>query len=64
LLTLRGAPLLLGARGAQAVDLEALARLAARVGELVAAGEASLVECNPVLAGPGGAIAVDAAVRR
>ncbi|HEX3833486.1 MAG TPA: acetate--CoA ligase family protein [Solirubrobacteraceae bacterium] len=64
LLTLRAAPLLLGARGAQAVDLEALARLAARVGELVAAGEASLVECNPVLAGPGGAIAVDAAVRR
>jgi hypothetical protein len=30
----------------------------------VASGEASLVECNPVLAGPGGAIAVDAAVRR
>jgi acyl-CoA synthetase (NDP forming) len=64
LLTLRGAPLLLGARGGDAVDLEALARLATRVGELVASGEASLVECNPVLAGPGGAIAVDAAVRR
>jgi acetate---CoA ligase (ADP-forming) len=64
LLTLRGAPLLLGARGGSAVDLDAVASLAVRVGELVAAGQASLVECNPVLAGPGGAIAVDAAVRR
>jgi acyl-CoA synthetase (NDP forming) len=64
LLELRGAPLLLGARGAAAVDLEAVASLAVRVGELVAHGEASLVECNPVLAGPAGAIAVDAAVRR
>jgi acyl-CoA synthetase (NDP forming) len=64
LLTLRGAPLLLGARGGSAVDLEAVASLAVRVGELVAAGEASLVECNPVFAGPGGAIAVDAAVRQ
>jgi acetate---CoA ligase (ADP-forming) len=64
LLTLRGAPLLLGARGAAAVDLDAVASLAVRVGELVAAGEASLVECNPVLAGPDGAIALDAAVRR
>jgi acetate---CoA ligase (ADP-forming) len=64
LLTLRGAPLLLGARATAAVDLEAVASLAVRVGELVAHGEASLVECNPVLAGPAGAIAVDAAVRR
>jgi acyl-CoA synthetase (NDP forming) len=64
LLTLRGAPLLLGARGETAVDLEAVASLAVRVGELVATDEARLVECNPVLAGPGGAVAVDAAVRR
>jgi acyl-CoA synthetase (NDP forming) len=64
LLTLRGAPLLLGARGGSGVDVDAVASLAVRVGELVAAGEASLIECNPVLAGPGGAIAVDAAVRR
>jgi acetyl-CoA synthetase len=64
LLTLRGAPLLLGARGGSAVDLNAVASLAVRVGELVAAGQASLIECNPVLAGSGGAIAVDAAVRR
>jgi acetate---CoA ligase (ADP-forming) len=62
--TLRGAPLLLGARGAEPVDLDAVAALAARVGELVADGELSLVECNPVLAGPSGAVAVDAAVRR
>jgi acyl-CoA synthetase (NDP forming) len=64
LLTLRGAPLLLGARGGSAVDLDAVASLAVTVGELVASDQASLVECNPVLAGPGGAIAVDAAVRR
>jgi acyl-CoA synthetase (NDP forming) len=64
LLTLRGAPLLLGARGGQAVDLDAVASLAVRVSDLVAGGEASLVECNPVLAGPDGAVAVDAAVRR
>lgn len=60
---LRGAPLLLGARGGEPVDLGAVAELAAAVGELVAGGEASLVECNPVLAGPDGAVAVDAAVR-
>jgi acyl-CoA synthetase (NDP forming) len=64
LLTLRGAPLLLGARGGSAVDLDAVASLAVAVGELVASDQADLVECNPVLAGPGGAIAVDAAVRR
>jgi acyl-CoA synthetase (NDP forming) len=64
LLTLRGAPLLLGARGAPAVDVEALVALAVGVGEIVARGEASLVECNPVLAGPQSAIAVDAAQRR
>jgi acetyl-CoA synthetase len=64
LLTLRGAPLLLGARGGAAVDLDAVAELAVRVGELVATGEASLVECNPVLAGPGGVTALDAVVRR
>ena len=64
LLTLRGAPLLLGARGGSAVDLDAVASLAVGVGELVAGDQASLVECNPVLAGPGAAIAVDAALRR
>jgi succinyl-CoA synthetase beta subunit len=64
LLSLRGAPLLLGARGGSAVDLDAVASLAVRVGELVAADQASVVECNPVLAGPDGAVAVDAAVRR
>lgn len=61
---LRGASLLLGARGAAPVDLDAVADLAVRVGRLVAESRASLVECNPVLARPGGAVAVDAAVRR
>ncbi len=61
---LRGAPVLEGARGTAPVDLEAVAELAARIGALVAEGHAGLVECNPVLAGRDGAVAVDAAVRR
>lgn len=61
---LRGAGLLTGARGSDVVDLEAVVSLAVRVGALVADGRARLVECNPVLAGTLGAVAVDAAVRR
>ncbi len=61
---LRGAPLLTGARGTAPVDLTAVAALAAGIGELVAGGRATLVECNPVLASAAGAVAVDAAVRR
>ncbi len=57
---LRGAPLLLGARGGRAADIGAVARLAERVGELLVSCSLELIECNPVLAGPGGAVVLDA----
>jgi acyl-CoA synthetase (NDP forming) len=62
--TLRGAPLLLGGRGGDGVDVAAVARLAAGVGELLLARGLAAVECNPVLVGGvgDGAVAVDAAV--
>jgi acetate---CoA ligase (ADP-forming) len=64
--SLRGAPLLLGARGGTRADLGAAARLAQRIGELLVTLGLETVECNPVLVGPAGegAVAVDAAVRR
>ncbi|MCW2763100.1 MAG: CoA-binding protein [Marmoricola sp.] len=63
LLSLRGAPLLLGARGRDPVDLDALSTLVSRVSH-VAATHPELVELelNPVLAGVSGAIALDARV--
>jgi hypothetical protein len=67
--TLRGAPLLLGGRGRPGVDVPAVAQLAAQVGALLLERGLATVECNPVLAGetapthPGGAVAVDAAIR-
>jgi acyl-CoA synthetase (NDP forming) len=64
--TLRGAPLLLGARGRVGGDVAAAAQLAAVVGELLVEQRLSMIECNPVLVGaPGeGAVAVDAAICR
>lgn len=63
LLSLQGAPLLLGARGRAPVDLTALADLVARVSRLAAAHpELVELELNPVLAGPSGAVALDARV--
>jgi acetyl-CoA synthetase len=63
--SLRGAPLLLGARGGQSVDLDAAARLAEAIGELLVQRSLAEVECNPVLVGRSGAgaVAVDAAIR-
>ncbi|MBV9604131.1 MAG: acetate--CoA ligase family protein [Solirubrobacterales bacterium] len=61
---LRGAPLLTGGRGSTPVDLSAVARMAQRVGELLLEESLELLELNPVLAGPGGAMAVDAAARQ
>ncbi|WP_208300567.1 acetate--CoA ligase family protein [Mycobacterium sp. DL592] len=62
--SLRTAPLLAGWRGAASVDLDALAdvvvgfsQLAIELGEHIDA-----VEANPVIASPGGAVAVDALV--
>ena len=63
LLSLQGAPVLLGARGRAPVDLDALAELVATVSRLGAAHpEIAELELNPVLAGPSGALALDARV--
>ena len=61
--SLRGAPVLVGGRGGVSVDVSATAALAARLGEILLDGGLSVIECNPVIAGPSGAVAVDAAVR-
>jgi acetate---CoA ligase (ADP-forming) len=62
--SLRGAPLLTGGRGTRPVDLGAAARVAERVGEVLIDEALGLIELNPVLVSPEGAVAVDAAVRR
>jgi acetate---CoA ligase (ADP-forming) len=62
--SLHGAPLLTGGRGGTPVDLGAAARVAARVGEVLIEDGLELIELNPVLVGPEGAVAVDATVRR
>ncbi|MDR7252537.1 acyl-CoA synthetase (NDP forming) [Nocardioides sp. BE266] len=63
LLSLRGAPLLRGARGRAPVDLDALADAVVRVSVLAASHpEVAELELNPVLAGPSGVLALDARV--
>jgi acyl-CoA synthetase (NDP forming) len=58
---LRMAPALAGARGRPPVDLDALADVVARFAALAAAVPAlTELEINPLLAGPGGARALDA----
>jgi acyl-CoA synthetase (NDP forming) len=58
---LRGASLLLGARGSAPVDLEALAEIVSTVSEVAAAHpEIAELELNPVLARADGALALDA----
>jgi acetate---CoA ligase (ADP-forming) len=61
---LRGAGLLTGGRGRPPLDVDAAARLAARVGELLLADDFELIELNPVVVHETGAIAVDALARR
>lgn len=63
--TLRGAPLLYGARGGTGIDVDAVAELAARIGGLLLERSLATVECNPVVAGPPGqgAVALDAAIK-
>jgi acetate---CoA ligase (ADP-forming) len=61
--SLRGAPVLEGARGRPVVDLAAAARLAQAVGELLLARSLELIELNPVLVCTTGAVVVDAAIR-
>lgn len=58
---LRGAELLRGVRGRPPVDVWAAAELATTVSRVAAAHpELAELEVNPVLAGPGGALALDA----
>ncbi|MDX6252828.1 MAG: hypothetical protein QOF10_6188, partial [Kribbellaceae bacterium] len=57
---LRGYPLLAGARGAEPVDLDALAAVISAVGDLlVRTPEIAELDLNPVLAAPDGCVAVD-----
>lgn len=63
LLGLRGAPLLLGARGRSPVDIDAVAAAASALSVLAAQHpELAEVEVNPLLARPSGALALDARV--
>jgi acetyl-CoA synthetase len=62
--TLRGAGVLAGARGGPSVDVAALAALAAAAGKLLLSEPLQLLELNPVIVTPGGAVAVDAVARR
>jgi acetate---CoA ligase (ADP-forming) len=63
LLSLRGSPLLTGARGRPAVDVDAAARLAAGAGDLLLDAGLDLLELNPVIVHERGAVAVDALAR-
>ena len=60
---LRGAPLLTGARGRAPVDLGSVVTLAAEIGRLLLDLDLELIELNPVLAGSGAALGVDAVAR-
>ena len=60
---LRGAPVLRGVRGRPAADLAALAQLISDLGRAMVDHPAwREVDLNPVIAGPLGAIAVDALI--
>lgn len=62
--SLRGAALLTGGRGAEPVDLAAVARAASATGDLLLAENLELLEINPLIARPDGCTAVDALARR
>jgi acetate---CoA ligase (ADP-forming) len=63
LLSLRAAPLLRGARGRRAVDLDAAAATVAALSRVAAAHpEIAEIEVNPLLALPEGALGLDARV--
>jgi succinyl-CoA synthetase beta subunit len=59
---LQAARLLDGYRGSDPVDVDALARVVATVGDLVVEHEIAELDVNPVLATPDGATALDALV--
>jgi acyl-CoA synthetase (NDP forming) len=61
--SLRGAPLLLGARGRPSLDVAAAARVAAALSRLAAEhAELAELEVNPLLVLPEGALGLDARV--
>jgi acetate---CoA ligase (ADP-forming) len=60
--SLRGAQVLAGGRGREALDVSAAAALAARIGEVLLERNLALVECNPVIVRPEGALVLDALV--
>ncbi|MFN8151525.1 MAG: acetate--CoA ligase family protein [Solirubrobacterales bacterium] len=62
--SLRGASLISGARGGEAIDLAAVAATASDVGSALLDAGLSVVELNPLIAGPNGCVAADALVRR
>lgn len=61
--SLRGSALLTGGRGTEPVDLAAVASLASRAGKLLVDRGLAVLELNPVIAGPQGALALDAVGR-
>ena len=62
--SLRGAALLTGGRGGEPVALRELAELAANAGRTAVEHSLALLELNPVVARPDGAVALDAVARR
>jgi hypothetical protein len=57
---LRGAALLRGVRGAPGVAMRPLAEVVVAIGDLLVAHPSIVeIDCNPVIAGPLGAVAVD-----
>jgi acyl-CoA synthetase (NDP forming) len=62
--SLRGARLLTGDRGSEAVDLGAVACAASRLGDLLLGEHLELIELNPLIVGPAGCMAADALARR
>jgi acetate---CoA ligase (ADP-forming) len=61
--SLRAAPLLTGGRNGATLDVGGAAELAARAGALLLEQGLELIELNPVIVSPRGAVAVDALVR-
>ena len=57
-------PLLMGYRGSAPCDIAAVETILMRIGAMVDAHpEIAELDCNPVIAGPDGAVVVDARVR-
>jgi succinyl-CoA synthetase beta subunit len=62
--SLRGSPLLFGFRNSAPVDIDALGELLGRIGQLAEeVDEIAELDCNPVIASPGGVLVVDAKLR-